>query len=725
MSHAGAVAGTGVAVNAGQDGDGPNLRIAADIGGTFTDVTLVGEDGVIATRKVLSTPDDYSRAVVEGIGQLLEVLRVPAGLVSEVLHGCTVATNAILERKGARTALITTKGFRDVLELRRIRVPTLYDPLYVKPTPLVPRRLRLEVEERLDGRGEVVTPLNVDDAMRAVETIRESGAEAVAVTLLHSYANGEHERRIGEILRRELPGCFVSLSVELLPEIREYERTSTAVINAYVGPPVRRYVESLVDRMRESGIPGRLMMMQSNGGTIDAATAMSKPAEIVECGPAAGVIGAAHMGRRMDCENIITLDMGGTTAKASLIEGGRLSRTDEYEVGGGISLSSRLVKGGGYALKIPVIDISEVGAGGGSIVWLDKVGQIKIGPESAGAVPGPVCYDNGGTEPTVTDANVVLGYLNPTALAGGSVRIDAARAREALARRLGKANGGDLLRAAYGVHTIANANMVRAVKAVSTYRGRDPREFALFAFGGSGGVHAAELARALQIRRVVVPMAAGVFSALGLLVAETELGVSGGFLRPVDEISPGEIAASYGRLERQILEQFDCARDAITFRHFADMRYVGQAFELVVPVPPPPLDSAAIAGLADAFEDEHEATYGHRYPGKKAVQVVSLRVTGTVATDSDPAMDATATRSRAAAPQGPSGERTAWFGPDFGEMTTPVLSRAVLTATPREGPLVIEEYEGTVVVPPAARASLDEWGNIDIEIDMDPASGEG
>ncbi len=725
MSRAGAVAGAGAAATARQEGDEPSLRIAADIGGTFTDVTLVGEDGVLTTRKVLSTPDDYSRAVVDGIGQLLEVLRLPAGCVSEVLHGCTVATNAILERKGAKTALITTKGFRDVLELRRIRVPTLYDPLYIKPAPLVPRRLRLEVEERLDGRGDVVTPLGVDDLMRAVETIRESGAEAVAVTLLHSYANGAHERTIGEILRRELPGCFVTLSVELLPEIREYERTSTAVINAYVGPPVRRYVESLVDRMRGEGIPGRLMMMQSSGGMIDAATAMSRPAEIVECGPAAGVIGAAHVGRRIGCESLITLDMGGTTAKASLIEGGRLSRTDEYEVGGGISLSSRLVKGGGYALKIPVIDISEVGAGGGSIVWRDKVGQLKIGPESAGAVPGPACYDNGGTEPTVTDANVVLGYLNPAALAGGSVRIDADKARAALARRIGHADGGDLLQAAWGVHTIANASMVRAVKAVSTYRGRDPREFVLFAFGGSGGVHAAELARALQIRRVVVPVAAGVFSALGLLVAKTELGASSGFLRAVDETAPGEIAAAYGDLERRILTQLGCARDAITFRHFADMRYVGQAFELVVPVPPPPLDPEAIAGLADAFEDEHEATYGHRYPGRKAVQIVGLRVTGTVASDGGPEMDAAATLSRSGSAHDGNGVRTAYFGPRLAEMTTPVLSRAMLTATPREGPLVVEEYEGTVVVPPAARASLDGWGNIDIEIDVDSASGRG
>ena len=373
----------------------PHLRVAADIGGTFTDVTLVGEDGIITAKKVLSTPDDFARAVVEGIVQLLSELDLPVSLVSEVVHGCTVATNAILERKGARTALITTKGFRDVLELRRIRVPYLYDPLYIKPKPLVPRRLRFEVEERLDGRGQVVAPPNIDDVMRAVEEIRTSGVEAVAVTLLHSYANGEHEQIIGEIVRRELPDCFVTLSVELLPEIREYERTSTTVINAYLGPPVKHYVESLVARLQGAGISGPLLMMQSSGGMMDAASVMSKPAQIVESGPAAGVIAAAHIGHRIGCDNLITLDIGGTTAKASLIEGGRLVRTDEYEVGGGISLSSRLVKGGGYALKIPVIDISEVGAGGGSIVWFDRVGQMKVGPRSAGANPGPVCYDIG------------------------------------------------------------------------------------------------------------------------------------------------------------------------------------------------------------------------------------------------------------------------------------------------------------------------------------------
>lgn len=452
----------------------PGYRIAADIGGTFTDIAFVTDGGDVATRKVPSTPEDYSTAVVEGIKALMDEVAVPLDRLAEVLHGCTVATNAILERKGASTAVITTKGFRDVLELRRIRMPRLYDALYVKPEPLSPRRHRLEVEERIDARGEVVTPLSTDDVMRAVEHIRRNGIEAVAVVFLHSYANPAHEVMAGEILRRELPDCFVSTSVEILPEIREYERTSTTVINAYVGPPVRTYIRALSERLRVEGIAAPLLVMQSSGGMLEAGAVLDRPAQIVECGPAAGVVGAAYLARIGDYRNLITLDMGGTTAKASIIEDGQMIKTDEYEVGGGVSLSSRLVKGGGYALKTPVIDISEVGAGGGSVVWLDKAGHIKVGPRSAGAVPGPACYGTGGTEPTVTDANVVLGYLNPTALAGGTVPIESGRARAAIADKVADPLDRDLLETAFGIHTIANASMMRAVKAVSTYRGRDP-----------------------------------------------------------------------------------------------------------------------------------------------------------------------------------------------------------------------------------------------------------
>lgn len=467
---------------------------------------------------------------------------------------------------------------------------------------------------------------------------------------------------------------------------------------------------------------GRLLVMQSSGGMLDAETVEEKPAQIVECGPAAGVIGAAYLGREIGYDNLITLDMGGTTAKAALIEGGRLVRTDEYEVGGGISLSSRLVKGGGYALRIPVIDISEVGAGGGSIVWFDRVGQMKVGPVSAGASPGPICYGIGGEEPTVTDANVVLGYLNPTAIAGGTVPMDVAKAKAAIEEKIAKPLGRSVLETAYGVHTIANANMMRAVKAVSTYQGRDPRDFTMLAFGGSGGVHAVELARGLGMGRVLVPVAAGVFSALGLLYSDIELTLSRAFLGTVGETAPEDMDRVYEELEGEILAHLGYDRDAVNLRRNADLRYVGQAYELTVPVPDGPLTDDNVAGLSEVFEAEHERTYGHRFPGEKAVQTISLRLTGSVVPEGRRTVDTEAMLRLAA--EATEDRRLAYFGPTVGELETPVLStRAALGATPREGPMVIEEYEATVVVPPGARASLDDWANI--VIDIDPPAGQG
>lgn len=698
---------------------GNRYRIAADIGGTFTDIALLTDQGGVVTRKVPSTPGDYSTAVIDGIKALASDIAVPLDQLSEVLHGCTVATNAILERKGARTALVTTKGFRDVLELRRIRMPRLYEPLYVKPDPLAPRRDCLEVAERIDARGAVVTPIETDDVMRAVEHIRRHGIEAVAVVFLHSYANPAHEVAAGEILRRELPDCFVSTSVEILPEIREYERTSTTVINAYVGPPVRNYVRSLSSRLRAEGISAPLLVMQSSGGMLAANAVEDRPAQIVECGPAAGVVGAAHLAEIAGYRNLITLDMGGTTAKASIIEDGKMVKTDEYEVGGGVSLSSRLVKGGGYALKTPVIDISEVGAGGGSIVWLDKAGHIKVGPKSAGAVPGPVCYNAGGTAPTVTDANVVLGYLNPTSIAGGTVPIHAALSRAAIAEQIAGPLGQDVLEVALGIHTLANASMMRAVKAVSTYRGRDPRDFIMFAFGGGGGMHAVGLARELRMKRVVVPPAAGVFSALGLLFSKLGLIQTRAFLRLIDAIDPGEMTALFVDLEQQVLELIGFDASEVDFTRFADLRYAGQAFELTVPMPDGPIDATALTALAEAFEDEHERTYGHRFPGQKAMETVTLRVNGAVRAQGKRTLDPEMTRQRAKSYIPSSAARPACFDPAVGPVDTPVLSRADLSETPLAGPIVIEEYEGTIVVPPGATACLDPWTNIVIDTGVD------
>jgi N-methylhydantoinase A len=688
------------------------LRIAADIGGTFTDIALMLADGAVATRKVPSTPADYAVGVLQGIRELMAERDLPLAEIGEVLHGCTIATNAILEGKGARTALITTVGFRDVLELRRIRVPRLYKPLYVKPEPLAPRDLRFEVKERTGPAGEVLTPLDEADVAHCAAALRRARVEAVAVCLLHSYANPTHEQRIGKILRRELPDVFITLSSDLLPEIREYERTSTAVINCYIGPVVARYINALAVALRKAGIPGRLLVMQSSGGILEGERVIETPARIVECGPAAGVIGAACQARLAGQLNVITLDMGGTTAKASLIESGRISRTDEYEVGGGISLSSRLVKGGGYALKLPVIDISEVGAGGGSIVWFDKGGALKVGPQSAGAVPGPACYGTGGTEATVTDASVVLGFINPLALAGGTMPIRAALSHEALRAKVVPRVQLDLLQAAWAVHLVATSNMVRAVKAVSTYRGRDPSEFVLMAFGGNGGVFAVELARQLQMRRILVPPGAGVFSAIGLLMADKEFGRTRAFLGRTDTVDPASINGILRELEADVVATLGAATETVRVRRSASMRYAGQAFELPVPLPAHDLTPADLPALAAAFEAEHERSYGHRLTDATGIQTVALEViAGTQPWDGRPPMPLPQQDAVPAV-----AERIAYFGPETGSLLTSIMSRRTMLRSRMRGPLIVEEYEGTTVVPPGATAWLDEHANIVIEI---------
>ena len=683
------------------------LRIAADIGGTFTDIAAIRPDGTLLTHKLPSTPHDYSEAVVVGTLAMLREAGLAVADVSEVLHGCTVATNAILEGKGARTALVTTAGFRDVLAMRRIRVPRLYEPLYEKPVPLVPRARCFEVVERMGPAGEVLTPLDPASLEACIAGIRKSGAEAVAVCFLHSYANPAHEHQVGQALRAAFPDAFVTLSVEVLPEMREYERTSTTVINALVGPPVKSYLAALIDRLAGAGLPRRLLMMQSAGGILEARVVMDKPAQIVECGPAAGVIGAARFGAAAGLPNLITFDMGGTTAKASLIEGGRLTRTDEYEVGGGISLSSRLVKGGGYALKLPVIDISEVGAGGGSIVWLDKAGALKVGPHSAGAVPGPACYATGGTAPTVTDANVVLGYLNPAALAGGSVPIDAGLAHEAIARAVAGPLGQTVEQVAHGIHLVATTLMIRAVKAISTQRGRDPRDFTLYAFGGNGGVHGASLAAGLRMRRLVLPPGAGVFSALGLLVADVELTGSRALLRRVAAVDGRQLEAAFAVLEASVAADLALDPAGLLFSRSADLRYAGQAFELTIPLPPGPPDPKVIAALFDA---EHERTYGHRMDGAEMAMFVTLRATGAQKRGDTP------NPQPQPPPAKPETMRRAYFGVEHGWLETQVISRVGIGASPRPGPLILEEYEGTTVVPPGATIATGPLGHLIIEL---------
>ncbi len=692
-----------------------SYRVAADIGGTFTDIALLTSDGSYATCKVPSTPPDFERAIIRGIRQLLDGLGLPDGELGEVLHACTVGTNAVLEQKGARTAFVTTAGFRDLLELRRIRVPRLYDPLYVKPAPLVPRNLCFEVRERIDFQGAVVEPLDEGGLPALADRLGSERVEAVAICLINSFVNPRHEQIVGRFLDERLPGCFVTLSSDVLPEIREYERASTTVINAYVGPPVSRYLSALLGDLRRNGLSAPLRVMQSSGGILDSSAVLSKPAQMIECGPAAGVIGAAHVSRLSGFDKVITFDMGGTTAKAALVEKGEFQIADEYEVGGGISLGSRLVKGGGYPLRLPAIDVSEVGAGGGSIVWLDRAGAIKVGPQSVGAVPGPACYGAGNEEPTVTDANVVLGFLNPRALAGRSVPISADLSREAVQSRIAEPLGQTVLDAAFGIHSVANSNMMRAVKSVTTYNGRDPREFSILAFGGNGGIHAVELARSLRVCQVVVPPAAGVFSALGLLFADTELTLTRGVVRRTDQLDPGEIEAGFRALEARCAAQMGYDRQALRFRRFLDMRYVGQAFEIIVAASDPPFESASLRAAEADFELAHERRHGHGAMGTKGFEIVNLRVTGTAPAETAPA------RFRGKPTKLPvegNGEtRPVYFGPAFGLLDTRIVSRAHLGSEPVDGPLVVEEYEGTIVLPPDSRARLDRLGNVIIDVE--------
>ena len=491
-------------------------RVGVDIGGTFTDLVVVGTDGSIHTRKVASTPDDYSRAILDGLAQVLRDLEASGAAVDDVVHATTLATNAVLERKGASTALITTRGFRDVLEMRRLRIPELYVLNYPKPEPLVPRRLRLEVDERMGPRGEVRRPLDEASVRRAVEVLAAAEIEAVAVSLLHSYANPDHERRVAEIVRAMLgDSVYVSCSSDLLPEIREYERTSTTVINAYLGPIVERYLGRLRRRLVDADIDTPLQIMKSDGGIMTAAAARLKPAYIVESGPAAGAIGGARVAKHVGHPNVIVPSTwAGPRRRPRWSKGVRSPRPTNSRWGAGINLSSKLAMGGGYAIRLPVIDVSEIGAGGGSIVSVDSGGLLHVGPRSAGAVPGPACYGAGGEEPTFTDALVVLGYLNPDYLVGGDLPLDPSRAERSLTKKVAERLGRTLVDTAYGIYQVAVATMVRAVKAVSTYRGRDPRDCALFAFGGNGPVVAAEVGRSLDMTRALVPPHPGVFKRL-------------------------------------------------------------------------------------------------------------------------------------------------------------------------------------------------------------------
>ena len=692
----------------------PKYRLGIDVGGTFTDLVFVGRDGSVLTKKVPTTPQDYGGGIVDGVGQVFAAHGLGPDDLETIIHATTVATNTILEGRGARAALVTTLGFRDVLEMRRLRIPEMYVLNFKRPDPLVPRNLRFEVDERLGAGGQVLRPLNQEFVESAIRALSAANVDSVAVCLLHSYANPRHEHAIAEALHKSLPSStFITCSSDLLPEIREYERTSTTVINAYLGPVLRRYFESLVDHFRMIGVVAPIQIMKSDGGIMSIGQAALKPAYIVESGPSAGVIGAADLARHTALPNLVTLDMGGTTAKASIVENGQVAKSSDYEVGAGINLSSRLVMGGGHALKLPVIDISEIGAGGGSIVAFDRSGSLTVGPRSAGALPGPVAYDTGGTEPTLTDAMILLGYINPDFLVGGDLKLNRTKAERVMQAVVAGPMDRSLTDTAFGIFQVAAGTMVRAVKAVSTYRGRDPRDFTLLAFGGNGPVFATEIAAMLEMNRIVVPLHPGVFSAYGLLRSPIEHELTRSFLKLLMESGDGSMQALIEELEARLvvfMREEGCDPADLQMRRFADLRYYGQAHELTVPVAADAKGNPDLAATAEAFHAEHERTYGRRADASP-VQIVNVRVLGTVVRDDRIVIDPAAILD--AAPRRPDvSNRSVYFGPRFGRQDTPVIGRADLGDAPRRGPLVLEEYDTTCVIPPDWSAVRDQHGNI-------------
>lgn len=682
-------------------------RIGADIGGTFTDVAVLDNHGQVGVAKVSTTPRSFTEGVVQAIDMALEQYSVDRSRVSLLAHATTIVTNALLEEKGASVALITTRGFKDVLELRRSARADLYDLLQDPPSVLVPRRHRVEISERVNAQGQIITPLDESDIESIITALEAWKIEAVAVSLLFSFINDTHERILGERLRQALPDTPVFLSSEVLPEIREFERTSTTAVCAYVAPILRSYLRELERQIASRDLPVPYIM-GSSGGVFGIDEALEVPAMVVESGPAAGVIAAAAIGKQLGRANVLSFDMGGTTAKASLIQEGRIETTPEYEVGGAGNQNRWLV-GTGHPIRVPVIDLAEVSAGGGSIAWVDPAGALRVGPKSAGAEPGPVCYGQGGEEPSVTDANLVLGRLDQNALLGGELAIDVAAAKRALQEKIAVPLGLEADAAAAGILDIVNNAMAEALRTVSVERGHDPREFSLIAFGGAGPLHAASLAGELEISEVVIPPIAGAFSALGLVGTDIKRDYARTYFKPLNEISAQELESVYGELEstaQAMLERcgIDIAERVI--ERSVDLRYLRQAYELNVMTGDGLISTQTLATLAKSFHDKHESTYGHANRSE-GVQVVTLRVTAigklsALELDERGGDDEWSEKTK----------RPVWFK-DTGWVQCPVHERARLrTGVVLEGPAIVDSHDSTIVLPPAWQLIRDTGGFI-------------
>jgi len=676
----------------------PDVAIGIDVGGTFIDVVVVDRSGGVRSDKVLTTPSDLSVGIMQGLEKVLNGALSEAVAASRIVHATTTATNALLQHRTPKVGLIVNRGFRDVLEIRRHARPDVYNHRLEIAPPLSPRDLRFEVTARLDHRGQVVTPLDEGEARSAARALAALGVESFAVCFLHAYANPEEERRVARILEAEMPGAFVTCSAEVCPEFREYERTSTAVVNAAVMPLVDAYLGSLEKRLGEAGYRRDLYIMQSSGGMMASPEIRRFPVNIIESGPAAGVIAAAAVGRAVGRANVISFDMGGTTAKAALIHNGEIELSTQYEVGGtGHGAAAGGGSGNGYAIRVPFMDIVEVGAGGGSIAWLDEAGALRVGPQSAGAEPGPVCYGRGGSEPTVTDANLLLGRLSADYFLGGEMKLDAAAVRRAIGEKIAGPLGMSAEEAASGVIEVSNSLMVRALRRVSVERGRHPADYSLVAFGGAGPLVACHLAEELGAPEVIVPPLPGVASAVGLVGAEIRREARQAFFGPLASLDLAGANAVLARLAaegRDALAGGGLAPSAISLQGVAELRYAGQAYELRVDLPTLALDEAALAETGRRFHAEHKRRYAYDLP-QRGIEMVSLKVIALGAVDSPPV----SSLGKAEAELKPKGRRRVHFRA-IGVVDTPVYERADLRLGHAiVGPAVIEQKDSTTLLP--------------------------
>jgi N-methylhydantoinase A len=681
-----------------------------DIGGTFTDLLLVGSDGRAVIDKVLTTPGDPSLAVETALRRAFESGAVGADERGTLVHGTTLVTNALIERKGAPTALLATAGFRDALEIGREHRYELYDLDLELPRPLVPRYLRFDVPERTAADGAVLAPLDEDFVRRLVAELRDKGITAIAVSYLNSFRNPAHEQRTAAIIAEVAPELRVSLSSEVVPEIREFQRTSTTIANVYVQQRVAHYLEELRERLARLGFTGSFFVMLSSGGIATSETAARFPVRLLESGPAAGALAAAHAGTRAGFPHLLSFDMGGTTAKLCVVEEGQPFKAHEFEA----DRVYRFRRGSGLPIRIPVIDMIELGAGGGSIARVDALGLLKVGPDSAGAEPGPACYRLGGTQPTVTDADLVLGYLDPGYFLGGAMPLDVEAARGALAGPAARL-GLSIEQVAWGIHQIVNENMANAARAHLGERGKDPRRLPLFAFGGAGPVHGYRVAEILHLPALIAPAGAGVGSTIGLLVAPLAFDFVRSAYSRLDGIDWGFANAlldEMGDEGRAVLERSGLSPEEITYQRSADMRYTGQGHEVSVPLPAGPLSHRQLPEIVAAFEQVYQALYGRRGPDVP-LEVINWRV---VATGPRPAFAFRLPGAAGEAATPLKGSRKAYF-PEYGAYAdTPVYDRyALVPDTTLDGPAIVEERESTLIIGPRGHARVDEHLNLIVE----------